>query len=375
MELATLYKKSSKGKKLSWTIQVDGNVITSTWGEIGGKQQSTTDIISEGKNIGKANETTPEEQAVKEAQSAWEKKLKKDYVETLEKLDAGETSALIAGGIIPMTAHRYDKHPHKIEFPAYAQPKLDGHRCIAIIDKDGKCTLWSRSRKPILSMPHIIAELESKSLKNVTFDGELYNHDYRDKFEELTSLIRPDEAREGYTEVQYHVYDTVSNGEFAIRTMKLTAQLFSTYNEYVKVVDTAMVEDEAELLTEFKQWLADGYEGAMVRNLGSLYVNKRSYDLQKIKEFDDAEFKVVGVTEGRGKLKGHGIFICEVETAGNGPNETFNAKIVGDTSNLKRYLDHPKEVIGKIVTIQFQGYTNKAGVPRFPVALRLREDI
>ena len=79
----TLFKKTSTGADQCWSIEVVGNTIISRWGQVGGAQQSTTDTIAEGKNGGRANATTPEAQAVLEAQSQWEKKLKRGYVQDL----------------------------------------------------------------------------------------------------------------------------------------------------------------------------------------------------------------------------------------------------------------------------------------------------
>ena len=83
----------------------------------------------------------------------------------------------------------------------------------------------------------------------------------------------------------------------------------------------------------------------------------------------DEEFKVVDVEEGRGKLTGHGIFVCQTEGG-----ETFKAKMMGDTSELKKYWDKPKLAVGRYLTVKFQGYTKNNNVPRFPVALRFRND-
>ena len=107
----------------------------------------------------------------------------------------------------------------------------------------------------------------------------------------------------------------------------------------------------------------------MVRNFQGAYVNKRSVDLLKVKEFDSSEFKVVGVEEGRGKLAGHAIFVCESGTT------QFRTKMKGETSRLKEYFENPTSVLGRMLEVKYQGLTNKAGVPRFPVALRFRDDV
>ena len=334
--------------------------------------QQTNDLIKEGKNIGKANETTPNTQAMQEAQSQWEKKLKKGYVKSQKDAFAGKTDAVIEGGVFPMLAHKFSEQGHKIVYPAYAQPKFDGHRCIGMIDEDGKATLWSRTRKIITGLPHINRALEKLAQDTGSigpWDGELYVHSHRDRFEELTHFIRSPEPQPGHEVLQYHIYDLAVAGiPFSKRSIKLV-----NYEPLVGV-ETIPVADEDELMLAFDRFLAQGYEGAMVRNAKGLYVNKRSCDLQKVKTFDDGEFLVIGVEEGRGKLAGHAIFVCSMPAPAPMGTE-FRAKMKGKTENLKKYFEHPELAIGNMLTVKYQGITNKSQVPRFPVALRFKEEV
>lgn len=374
-QLPTLFKKTSTGADQEWAIGTEGAVIVTKWGQVGGSIQETRDEIKTGKNIGRSNETTATQQAELEAHSQWEKKLKKGYVQDLKSAKAGLTDDIIEGGIFPMLAHRFDEQGHKLVYPCYVQPKLDGHRCIAMIDVDGKCTLWSRTRKPITSMTHIVAAIERLGMHSTIFDGELYNHDYRDSFEILTSYIRNSDPTPGSDKtpgseiVQYHIYDLPSSWTFEKRWEFLRANQVHRLNPLFLVL-TTRVEDEDELMVEFNKYLELGFEGAIARNANGQYVNKRSYDLLKIKEFADAEFEVIGVEEGRGKLVGHAIFVCK---GANGVH--FRAKLKGKTEELKQYFDNPKLAVGRQLTVKYQGLTNKNGVPRFPVALRFRDAV
>lgn len=367
MKLPKLFKISSTGAQQEWEISTDDNTIVTRWGKVGGKIQETRDLVKEGKNQGKSNETTPIQQAEAEATSTWEKKLKSGYVKSLSAAEAGEVDNSVEGGILPMLAKRFDEQGDKIVYPAFTQPKFDGHRCIAIL-KDGKATLWSRTRKPITGLPHIIKAIENLGIaKDIVLDGELYNHDYRNKFEELTSFIRNPEPKEGHEVVEYHVYDIVDDEVFAVRNRNLQAlPLFKP----LIAVKTISVDDEDELMDAFEGFLKKGYEGSMVRNVEGVYVNKRSLDLQKIKEFQDAEYKITGVEEGRGKLAGKAIFVCETKEG-----TKFEVKLKGNQDELAKYWKKPSLVVGKLLTVQYQGITNKNKVPRFPVGLRFREDV
>ncbi len=373
--LATLYKKNNSGSIQYWKISVyedsdhsRAHVIETEYGQVGTPSPQTTfDTIYEGKNIGKANETSPKEQAEFEAKSKWQKQKKKGYVESIEAAEAEELDDVIEGGIVPMLAQSFAKHGHKIKYPCMVQRKYDGIRLIAIV-KDGDVTLWSRSRKPIYSLPHIEREIKKLNLPDGTIlDGEAYNQEFKDNFEHIVHLVRQDEADENCTDVEYHVYDLVSKGEFRYRYTALEAYLKKT--EYLKLVPTYLVESEDQVMDFFDKFKNEGYEGAMLRNSDSLYVNKRSYDLQKVKEFDDAEFEITGIDEGRGKLAGHvGAFVCQTKDG-----KEFLAKMSGDTSRLKEYFDNHKLWKGKQLTVKFQGLTGANGVPRFPVGVAIRD--
>lgn len=380
--LPVLYKKTSTGAIQQWEISVlvnDSNihVIKTVWGQVNGKMQETEEEVLEGKNIGKKNETTPEEQALSQMQSDWEKRKKKGYVESIEDAEIGVTDDIIEGGVFPMLAHVFDKQKKKIKYPALAQPKLDGHRCVG--EKEGEdevgwtkmpYTLWSRTRKPITGLPHIQKALGAATLPYL--DGELYNHEYKDDFEELTSFIRQDEAKEGCEIVQYHVYDIpcddLNNYERYLILEGLRPHFEGTP---IHIVETRIVKNEEELMQAYVDFMDMGYEGAMVRNWDGMYKYKRSHDLQKVKQFDDSEFEIVEVKVGtKGKMKGLAIFVCYLPEI----DDTFDCKMKGKLEDLKQYADNPELAIGKQLTVQYQGFT-KYGKPRFPVGLRFREDL
>jgi len=412
-QLPTLYKITSFGALQEWSVYVEGNRYWTCHGQTGGTIQRSASTVCTGKNAGRANATTGCQQAELEAAALHTKKLKKDYTQD-PNVVAGQTSELIEGGILPMLAHKFGEHGDKLKYPCFVQPKLDGHRCIS-----WGPDLWSRTRKKITGCPHVVEDIELLDrVTQVPLDGELYNHEYRNRFEELTHFIRQTTPKRPDCEVvQYHIYDACMPGTFRERLAYLDSILEiddDTLHETqstgcIKLVETREVQNEDELMLAFEDFLAQGYEGAIARNADGLYVNKRSYDLLKIKKFDDAEFLCVGVEEGKGKMAGHAIFVCQLpgsyekfKSSGEVPwfgriivtcnldaeslrilpdmdlntNDKislFKAKMKGDHAALAKYVEHPELVVGKLVTVKYQGLTNKNGVPRFPVALRIRE--
>ena len=371
-QFSTLFKKTSTGKTQYWSISTSDNKIITKYGQVDGKEQNTEDTIREGKNIGKSNETSPQEQAEAEALSKWERQIKKGYVENLDRAENGEND--FKGGYSVMLAHKFSEQGHKITYPAYAQPKLDGHRCGAIID-NGVCTLWSRTRKQIFSAPHIVEELQQLYPTGLhMIDGELYNHAYKANFEELSSIIRQEVPAANCTEIHYYVYDKNVSGPFSQRIAELNGNIHGYEKakallKYVVFVNTVRVNSEEELINSFDTYLKLGYEGEMVRNAAGLYLGKRSYDLQKIKEFEDDEFPIIGIEEGNGHLQGHAIFVCQTHDG-----KQFKAKMRGDISRLKEFFNDHSLWKDKTLTVKYQGYT-VYGIPRFPVGERFRQDV
>lgn len=377
MLLPKLYKKSSSGAVLQWQIQVvscqegDGpewGCVTTFHGQVGGAIQSTNDIIREGKNLNRANATTALEQARAEAQSRWEKqKSRKGYVESLERAKRGENDQ--ASPVLAMLAHRYDKYPQKIAFPCYGQPKLDGLRCIAVVE-DGEVELYSREGKVLgLGLTHLRRALST--LPNCILDGELFSTSV--PFEQIVSFVKSSEEKPGNEVVDYHCYDLPSAGDkpFAMRTA-LLGGLLRKAPACLKFVETLEV-TSIEVEPLFARYKLEGYEGLMLRNSAGLYkAGKRSYDLQKVKFTSDApyeeeDFQIVGVKRGRGKLAECAIFCCETDDG-----QPFDVKMKGELDALRPFLTNAGLWQGKLLTVVYQELTAK-GIPRFPVGQRVRE--
>lgn len=393
MKLPTLFKKTSTGAIEQWTIFVERGKdsphysIITEHGQLKGKLITSVEVVTEGKNLGKANETTIKDQAESQAQSEWNtKKTRKGYTEDMLKAMAGNNDG--AGGIRPMLAKDYAEHKAKIKFPCAVQPKLDGIRCIAVVGPESPAvTLWSREQKPILACPHIAEAVAALLLPPGTvLDGELYNHDLKDDFEKIVSCVRKPypAAPEEQAMIQYHIYDIPRlPGEeekmpFSDRTRHLfgllvegswgSAKLVDECLHYVETVGGTNIKDEDDLIRYRKLFQAAGYEGAMARNLDSLYEEgRRSPHLQKLKEFLEDDFPIVGVKEGKGKMAGCGIFTCEVPGG-----LTFDVKMEGKLEDLRQYVTDHSTWKDKKLTVKYFSMT-KRGVPRFPVGKVVRD--
>lgn len=369
-----LYKTSSTGAELAWNIYTrpimpDGVSaailqadqpweIVTIHGQLGGKAQTTVVKITSGKNIGRANETSIEEQADSEAESKFKHQLDKSY-----STDRGGASKEYK----PMLAHSYDDHKKKVTFPCYIQPKLDGMRCIAI--REGNTiTLMSRGNKEIKYMDHIKAELIQFMDDGDVWDGELYRHDIT--FQDIMKCVKK-ECIENKL-VQYHVYDAISTETFRERFLndKMMNLGLMAY-QYVHHVMTYSCKSEANITEWHNKFVESGYEGAILRNGDCLYKEgSRSNQLLKVKAFDDAEFLVVDIVPGD-KSPTHGKFICLM----TGTNTTFTATPDGPFELKEAYLRGKNKFIGKMVNVRYFGLTTSdIPIPRFPIMKYLRSE-
>lgn len=376
-KLPILYKKTATGAVQQWEVEAfmqiktQFGLVVTIYGQVGGAQQQTEDMIKSGKNIGKINETTPFEQAKLQAKQQWDKKLKQGYTTDLNQ---ASTTDNVLDAIKPMLAHVYEDHSKKIRWPSYIQPKLDGMRCIAIV-KGGVCKLYSRTQKLIETVPHINLAIENlmrgqNRFEDIILDGELYNHGLKHDFNRIMSIIKRDEVHPDHKLVQYHVYDVPSSdGNFFDRSTILTV-LFKNVGKDspLQKVETTYVKSEEEMFARMEQVIETGYEGVMYRNELSFYEGKRSHGLLKVKTFKDDEFTVFDVEEGNGKLQGKaGAIWCRTPDG-----KEFKAKMQGTLESLTDYLIKKDKYVGRQLTVKFQNYTPD-GIPRFPVGIRFRK--
>lgn len=356
--------KNVKGKILEWKIKVHLEFgvpeIYTMYGYIDGTFQVNRELIEKGKNKGKANETTPWEQACLEAESRFVKQLeRKGY-----GLDPEGKESRSKRKVSPMLAYDITKVKLNVD-KVYIQPKIDGHRCL--IYHDGK--EWrakSRQNKQITTIPHILKEFKDAN-QGLIYDGELYIH--KEKFENVTSAIKKKGKQS--KELQFHCYDAFAediSSEYRYRRRWVEEHIMST--EHSVLVETAYVH-VSKIEKIYRKFVKQGYEGAMVRIPDSYYEpGKRSKGLLKVKKFLEQEYPIVGIEQGRGKYAGMATFVC----ATNDGTE-FNVLSHGNHKQKKKHWKDRRNIVcKKSLTVKYFELT-KNGVPRFPIAIRFREDV
>lgn len=366
-KLPTLYSRTTTGQIQEWTIVVDGDCFYTVEGIQGGKLTTSTPTICKGKNLGRANETSPREQAAKEAAAKWQKKIEKGYFGEVDDID-NETY------FKPMLAHKYLEHTSYVKFPWLGQIKLDGIRAVAT-----KKGIASRTGKPIVSIPHIAEALAGlfEEHPNWVVDGEAYSHDVT--FEAITSLVRttvnltPEVLKESAETIKYYIYDCViddPNADYTTRweTFKKEFKRLKLDTEVLDLVMTVQVNDDGDIERWHKEFVDLGYEGLILRNPSAPYQHKRTTDLLKYKHFFDAEYTIKDITEGVGNRSGMmGRILC-VDKKG----VEFEANAKGTQKYYRKLWREKKEFIGKIATIRYQELTER-GVPRFGVMHSVRD--
>ena len=219
----------------------------------------------------------------------------------------------------PMLAYPVSAKPIDYTKPTFIQPKLDGVRCVIQWEKKwhqgpdfyiSKAVAYSRTGKEWKNIDHILDELTPffRKYPNVILDGELYNHDLRDNFEKIISLVRKtkptDEDRLEASELtQFHCYDIIDETLPFNQRMEFVSQFLMLFGSSIHIVDTIRVLDEEEAQSIHKSNLKKGYEGSIVRT-NDTYQCKRSHNLRKFKDFQDSEATIIDWVEGKGKRKG-----------------------------------------------------------------------
>ena len=354
MKSNLLYKRTNNATVQTWQIFIEGNTFYTIEGLLGGTLTRSLPTYCEGKNLGRANETSGDAQAKKEAESRYKKKVKEGYTPDVNKIDEAKDAFFK-----PMLAKKWEDRKNKVVYPIFSQPKLDGIRCIAT--KDG---LFTRNGERHKSVPHIEAYLAEFFRRNpdAILDGELYADKYANDFNMITSIINttvnltPEKLRISEENIQYWVYDFPSvNQNFSIRLRELQRvfsehfnNLLSIRHDCLQLVPTVLLPNEAQVTEYFEKYLDEGYEGQILRT-DTPYENKRCWSLLKHKSFEDAEWTILGSIEGKGNRAGTVGKLC-FQTFDGKP---FDSNVKGPHTWLRQLWNDRDRLVGKMVFWKF----------------------
>ena len=230
---------------------------------------------------------------------------------------------------------------------------------------DGVRGYWTGSRLMFRSGNAIaVPRWFTQNFPPTALDGELWIG--RQKFSELTSIVRRKTPDMRWKTVRYMIFDAPqADGGFENR-LDFARRWFRQHpNPQVSIIEHEICKDEAHLQNKLAEIEALGGEGLILRKPQSPYTVGRSYDLLKVKTFQDAEAMVIQHLPGSGKHTGRlGALLVEL------PNGVQFAIGTG-FSDAER--DNPPP-IGSTITFKHQGFT-KTGIPRFASFLRIRKPL
>lgn len=387
IELPTLYSRGADAM-LQWRVWTEGDVIVVEHGQVGGKQTQKRDRAA-GTNEGRANARDAHAQAEFEAQARWTKKTKQGYQESLE-------SARTALVLLPMLAHPLVKKTRKkgipveqvrtVAYPCHVQRKLNGLRCLAIVGPDRTITMKSRQGTVWETLGHIEEALKLIAQPGDIFDGEIYLHGT--PLQTLNGWIKNESdaaAAALRLALQYHIYDMPSvDAEWERRHAELQFRMLgapaSPLTSQLVAVETIVANTEAEVRDKMAQFVAEGYEGAILRQFGYKYeFDKRSEAIIKYKQFTDAEFEITDALHREyfepGTTVSYKIldkFVCR----NNLNAKTFEVVPLGTILEKKNMWIKVDDYIGKRLIVRFLE-RSVDGIPQgnpVGMAVRLDED-
>lgn len=385
-----LVDRTSTNKLKFWqgfAVADGGKVYTYTefWQE-GAKRQRSVATEIEAKNVGRANETRPRDQAVLEIESECTRKQKKGY----KVKDAAGATAPAAEAmqrhqerILPMLALSavYPKRGHDIKWPCIGQPKLDGMRLVT----DGH-DFWSREGN--LQNPENIEHLRL-DIGGRLFDGEIVLPPDRFSFQDTMKAIK-DRTNPDRHLLQFCVFDVIDlKAPYVDRLATVEQFLRDRPHRSWAPITSVELANEQEAVNFFLKCVEFGFEGIMLKNQAGKYRPvHRSADVQKLKPEDDDEFQIVGYKEGTGKDAGTPIWKCvcgpkHPSFDGSVPREgaVFDARAMGSFDHREDLWRRRDAIVaaGAMTTVLYQGFYDlkegdKGGKPRFTRSKAIRDE-
>jgi len=364
--LPMLYGVARTGKVKQWQAAVQGNddgtaTIIIQSGYVGQKITERPKVIRKGKNIGKANETTPFEQALSQIESAWNKKRDQNY--EMFQMDPDD---YIPRLMLPQLAKGNRKG--KIVFPCWMNPKLNGICNLAeppnvppAYNQADVVLHHSRGGHLFETLDHLdpwIRELNAPA----PVHGELYVHGWSlQKIGSYTKKLKEDQHL-----LEYWLYDVAWIGPTYDERLDWLRENIAKLGDDspIKFTPAVLVNSYAEAKVYHDQCVQDGYEGGMLKNKNGIYLFQyNSNDLEKFKEFLDEEFEIVGGKEGEGTDEGCVVYQCITKEG-----KTFDARPRGSVDDRKQMLIDLPNDIGKPLTIRFAEWSED-GIPLQPVGI------
>lgn len=306
----------------------------------------------------------------------------------ITKIDefVGDNKTNQDGILKPMNAKQADKVASSaFNKEYYGSRKINGTRCL-IYYKDNDIHTASRgSISYDIAIYHIISnpKLEEffKKHPEVILDGEIYKHGWT--LNKISGICRTQATVDDGKDLQFYWYDIVDLEKPFTERYKLLQEYgeelglaeFDPYRCFdddelaIQLLPHEKVTGWVNMKFMHDRFVKDGWEGLVIRKADSLYgPGKRTNDWIKIKEYKDAEYEIVGLSEG---LRDEDM--CFIMKTTNG--QEFKAKPMGDRDQKQWYRDNIDSLIGKMGTLKYFEMSGKAGseIPQQPIFINVRD--
>lgn len=397
-----------EGKELPEGISCQVWVET---GVVGGKISRHAPTYPKVMNEGKANERNEFEQGLVDARSLYLKKVEngmkteKNFSKKKSTTESNQKNIKY----FPMLVRKYDDEKKNLTYPLYVQPKLDGARCIALLNKSPKkdptienVVMYSRQKKDYTGfdkmreelLPALIDMWDFNKNESAYVDGELYKHGM--SLQTISGAVRNPKRSEmsEYKGIQFWVFDIFYPSrpklEFEDR-LELLEDFFDALEKpkCIREVPTHTIMSEKGQEKLYKQYLHKKYEGIILRNVDSLYLThptknsmsiRSKYVLKRKMTYSD-EFEVVDFDQGKkGKDKGAIMWILKTHDT----NKKFNATPKNITyeeryklfkeANADNKNGFKNKFKGRLMTIEYEDLS-KDKIPLRAKSIGFREHI
>ncbi len=271
----------------------------------------------------------------------------------------------------------------------YSSRKLDGVRCLAVVDEKGNVSLWSRQGNEFETLQKVKDEIVKLGLKDKVLDGEicLVDANGNEDFQGIMKQIRRKEHT--ISNAKYLVFDIIDgsafrsklgNKAYSSRYSELNAYLYNAKEKgfnHLQIVPQSSIADEKHYIEMMEYADQNKWEGLILRKADSVYEGKRSKTMVKCKSFHDAEYKVIDLEIGPFRMIENGLEVTKEVLTNVVIEHKGNKVSVGSGFSIgerEYFKNNPNEILNKIITVKyFEETKNQSGnwSLRFPTVKAL----
>ena len=288
-----------------------------------------------------------------------------------------------------MLAHDGANHESKITGKKLVEPKLDGVRCLTVVDFESRTvTQYTRNGKELVNFPHIVKVFEDNLdniARSMVFDGEVVSKSFSDL---MTQVHRKSDVQA--QDARLVVFDALplvefKRGESAMGQRRRSAFLRENFSKIfsdsgcIEIIgqrefDLDVFTDEIEFRDYNRQMVEAGYEGILIKDPNGKWQGKRSTAWLKQKPFIEVSLEITDVEEGTGRNVGRlGAVVCR--GTDDGRAIVVNVGSGFTDSNRREFWDARDTLPGQIVEVRADAVSqNQDGTYslRFPRFMRFR---